>query len=139
MKHCTIKGCTEEANNVPLTLCNAHTDELRLSLDLAREALHRGLAASYRYYIRQGQIPGVEFQDVGRWRSYEVDQVVANSLTEAVEAITVSEVDQDGGDIDCYGFLDASYDIQVALAKLLGETLDTVTDAAITARKGNSR
>jgi hypothetical protein len=139
MKLCTELNCKEKANNVPLTLCNKHTDELRQRAQAERVARQRALAAEYKYYIPRGEISGVEFADEGQWRSYEVDQVLSNSLSEAVEDLTISEVDQDGGEITCYGFVDAPYDVQTAVATLLNETLDNVLDAAIAARKGNSR
>jgi hypothetical protein len=48
---------------------------------------------------------GVNYQDCGPWRSYGVDSF-GNSLEELMENATVFEVDQDGGELNCYGIDD---------------------------------
>ena len=54
---------------------------------------------------------GLEYQDEGPWRSYNLT-TNGSSLQELLDNATISEVDQDGGDLDYYGFNEASNKIQ---------------------------
>jgi hypothetical protein len=53
----------------------------------------------------------IEYRDNGPWRSYEL-QTHGDTRLELIENVTIAEVDQDGGELDCYGFDDASNEIQ---------------------------
>jgi len=70
--------------------------------------------ATYRYFIPDGDL-GVPFEDSGRWRSYEISGAAANSVKEFLDGISISEVDQDGGEIDTYGFDDAPGPVTAAI------------------------
>lgn len=58
---------------------------------------------SYKYRI-SGEL-GIDFQDEGRWRSYELD-AYGDTFEDLLDSAHISEVDQDGGVIDCYGIDD---------------------------------
>lgn len=53
---------------------------------------------------------GIDYADSGRWRSYELD-THGNSMDECEENASVSETDQDGGEIDIYSLKDASSEV----------------------------
>ena len=63
---------------------------------------------------------GISFQDAGPWRSYELS-ARGNTLEEMLEDATISETDQDGGTIDCYG-LNEYRTNGVGLARQAGNT-----------------
>ena len=44
----------------------------------------------------------IDYQDSGIWRSYELS-ASGNTLEEMLEDATISEIDQDGETLDCYG------------------------------------
>lgn len=50
---------------------------------------------------------GIDYADEGAWRSYEMT-THGDSLAELLENVTIAEIDQDGGELDCYGLGDAS-------------------------------
>lgn len=53
----------------------------------------------------------VDFADSGAWRSFQLT-THGSSLTELMTNATIAEIDQDGGDINCYDLEDASNEIQ---------------------------
>lgn len=55
----------------------------------------------------------VDFADAGPWRSYEL-YTEGNSLVELLGNATVTEVDQDGGELNCYEIGDASNEVAAA-------------------------
>ncbi len=93
----------------------AHREHLR-----RREADRAAtLRAQYKYVLLSGDY-GDDSDERG-WRSYTVHETVcANTLKEFFDAVTVSEVDQDGGDHACYGFEDAPAEVQAAICICAG-------------------
>ncbi len=73
---------------------------------------------SMKTFIQDGDL-GISYQDEGPWRSYEVVDCCGETPQDAVENLTVSEIDQDGGELDCYGFDDAPYEVQNKILKLM--------------------
>lgn len=59
----------------------------------------------YLMYIPKYSIDtelGIEYQDAGPWRSYHL-YASGDSIQELIEDSSISEIDQDGGELDCYG------------------------------------
>lgn len=56
---------------------------------------------------------GIDYRDSGRWRSYQL-YASGNSEAELMEDATISEIDQDGGDLATYGLEDASNEVHAA-------------------------
>ena len=59
----------------------------------------------------------IDFQDCGQWRSYHI-YTQGDTLQELIEDATISEIDQDGGELDCYGIEDTyqtSYGLTIAM------------------------
>ena len=61
---------------------------------------------------------GIEYQDSGPWRSYRIT-ASGNSVKEMIDDATVEEIDQDGGELDCYGLDDAPREVSDAAEKLI--------------------
>jgi hypothetical protein len=61
--------------------------------------------------IRIEQDMDISYQDAGPWRSYHLD-TYGNSVEELCENATIAEIDQDGGELDCYGYDDAWGEVQ---------------------------
>lgn len=75
----------------------------------------------YHFYIQEDL--GIDYQDAGPWRSYELvtygddkEQLLANA--------TIAEIDQDGGELDCYELCEAISDVAVAVEKLIDNELE---------------
>jgi len=56
---------------------------------------------------------GVSYQDAGPWRSYTLVSS-GDTLEELLNEASISEVDQDGGDLDCYSLADAPSEVETA-------------------------
>jgi len=69
----------------------------------------------YKYNIDQDL--GIEYRDCGKWRSYQLT-AQGNTIEELIESATISEVDQDGGEITCYDIGEGSEACEVAEALL---------------------
>ncbi len=54
----------------------------------------------YKYEMN-GDV-GVEYENEGQWRSYDIE-AYGDTEEEFFNNATISEVDQDGGEITCYG------------------------------------
>lgn len=61
---------------------------------------------------------GIEWQDAGPWRNYEI-QAHGSTYAELIEDATISEIDQDGGELNCYGINDASTSVALAAQKVI--------------------
>ena len=61
---------------------------------------------------------GIDFADAGPWRSYHLD-TSGDSFNEMIQNATVSEIDQDGGELDCYELRQASDEIETACLRLI--------------------
>lgn len=62
----------------------------------------------------------VEWRDSGKWRSYELT-THGDTVQQAIDNAAISEVDQDGGEIDTYGFDDASNEVQKAVMNVINK------------------
>jgi hypothetical protein len=105
--------CTKTARN-GRGECGDHILERKAQERKAHEDRIATTRSQYRYFLEAGDL-GIEYADEGAWRSYNVGEVCANTLKEFFDAVHVEEIDQDGGELDCYGFSDASYEIQRAI------------------------
>lgn len=65
---------------------------------------------------------GISYQDCGPWRSYHLE-TAGDSLEELIQNATVSEVDQDGGELDCYGLDDCSSQVEKVCLELIHEKI----------------
>lgn len=61
---------------------------------------------------------GVSYQDSGRWRSYQLE-TAGDTLEELVQNATVSEIDQDGGDLNTYSLDEACTEVEQACLKII--------------------
>lgn len=50
---------------------------------------------------------GIQYQDIPPWRSYEVS-AEGNTLEELLDECYISEIDQDGGELNTYHFTNGS-------------------------------
>ena len=76
----------------------------------------------YAKYYFYGDI-GLDYRDSGRWRSYELD-TCGDTLDELRENATIAEVDQDGGEINCYGYLDIpNNEVENAFERIVNDLL----------------
>jgi hypothetical protein len=64
----------------------------------------------YKYEL-EGDL-GISYQDEGPWRSYDVTEGYGNTEAEFLENINIAEIDQDGGELTCYGYEDAPGSVQ---------------------------
>ena len=123
----TCQKCSEPANNVTMTLCNAHIDELRKN-ELARHTARiAAIKLEYPYYIP-------DYTDVGEgdrryFTSFQVTDAKAKTVNDFLENIIISEIDQDGGEVDCITFDDAPLLVQAAILRLAGLTWQEVAAA----------
>jgi hypothetical protein len=69
-----------------------------------------------KYQIKDGDL-GIEYADHGPWRSYEISEASGLTKDELLNNLTVSEVDQDGGELRCYGYHDAPFEVQQVILK----------------------
>ena len=60
----------------------------------------------------------IEYRDSEQWRSYSFS-CSGNSLGSCLSDVTVSETDQDGGELGCYGFDEASSEAQEKIVKAI--------------------
>ncbi len=65
---------------------------------------------------------GINYQDEPPWRSYQLT-TLGDGITELIEEACISEVDQEGGDLACYGLNEASDDVREAAEDMILETL----------------
>ncbi len=130
MKTCKMHGCTERANNVSMTKCNAHVDAFRAAENEFTQATERLLRASVPYFIPQldcGQID----EDCGQFLNCDVSSTQAETLAEFREDLQYSAVDQDGGEAYVGGWDDAPLNVREAIARALGNgiTVDDIETA----------
>lgn len=53
---------------------------------------------------------GISYQDAGPWRSYHLT-AIGGTIEEAIEDASISEIDQDGGELCTYALEDAPEDV----------------------------
>ena len=64
---------------------------------------------------------GIDWQDSGQWRSFNL-YATGDSMKELIEEACISEIDQDGGELNSYGLEHASNEVfKEALAMLKSE------------------
>ena len=63
---------------------------------------------------------GVDYKDVPPGRNYEL-YTWGNSIEECIENASISEIDQDGGELDTYIFYDATNNVKAAVMKIITE------------------
>lgn len=114
MNPCLVKDCGKPANNFARNLCDEHAAEVRETRRLSDAKRLATERAKWRYFIPDGDL-GVLHEDEGRWRSYDIVDAYGNTPEEFLENLSVSEVDQDGGEIDTYGYSDAPGKVQWAI------------------------
>jgi hypothetical protein len=68
---------------------------------------------------------GVNYQDCGPWRSYSFN-TFGSTLEELWDNATVSEIDQDGGEIDCYGAGEAPMEVFNMIEKIINEAFGSM-------------
>ena len=66
---------------------------------------------------------GVDFADEGPWRSWYLT-TEGSTLKECLDNASIAEVDQDGGDLDCYGIDDAPSEVYNVCVYLIQRKLD---------------
>lgn len=71
-----------------------------------------------KYYIEEDL--GISYQDSGPWRSYSIS-AGGDNIDELMEDVTISETDQNGGELDCYGLDAASNDVYEIVVDLLNK------------------
>ena len=62
-----------------------------------------------------------EYRDAGPWRSYSME-TEGHHHHDLIDNCTIAEIDQDGGELDCYGIWDAPY-------KVTREALSIIEDS----------
>lgn len=63
---------------------------------------------------------GINYQDCGVWRSYQLE-TYGDTMEELWDNAVIAEIDQDGGELDCYGMGEAPSDVYEAADKLIKE------------------
>lgn len=119
MSKCACRVCGAESVNGTGDLCGTHVAEL-IAYRRAQEADRLATArAVWRYYVPDGDL-GVSHADCDAWRSYVIADARGHSVAEFLEALSISEVGQNGEDFDTYGFGDASLEVQTAILNAAG-------------------
>ena len=62
----------------------------------------------------------VDYQDAGPWRCYSFF-THGDTIEQLVENGTIAEIDQDGGEIDCYSLENAPNDVIEAAIQLIAK------------------
>jgi len=119
------KHCKKPANNVGNDLCNDHIDALRKEIR-EKEQLRIAEIKKTHFYIPDGT-------DVGEgdgyvFTSFQVNDAIGVTIEEFLESVTISEIDQDGGDVDCLNFWDAPTDVQDIILDLAGIKWDDIKE-----------
>lgn len=63
---------------------------------------------------------GVNYQDEGPWRSYQLT-THGSDLFDLLDNATIEEVDQDGGELNSYGINEASLEVYSAAQILIAQ------------------
>jgi len=61
---------------------------------------------------------GIDYADCGAWRSYHLN-TFGTTQEELRENATISEIDQDGGELNCYGLEEARNDVEKAVEGII--------------------
>jgi hypothetical protein len=71
----------------------------------------------------------IDFADEGPWRSFHMD-TQGETLVELINNATITEIDKDGGELNCYGIPDADPNTVEAVFDVLELVLRTSGIAA---------
>ena len=66
---------------------------------------------------------GIDYRDSGPWRYYSLI-TAGDTLSELMNNAVISEVDQDGGELNSYGLDNASNEIQDKVLELLTKEIE---------------
>jgi len=83
------------------------------------------MSTKVKFYFDEDM--GIFHQDCGPWRSYQL-YFAGNNLQEILEDMTISEIDQDGGELNCYGIDDAENEVQKAAYQIIEDTIGSVNN-----------
>lgn len=111
--------CGKDAVNVTGDLCDEHLAEFKKQQEKKRWDDLATAKYLHRYYMPDSDLE-TEWRDAGPWRSYHVSECAAETLKEFFEELTISEIDQDGGDLDVYGYADAPRAVQLEILGMMG-------------------
>ncbi len=67
----------------------------------------------------------VEYQDEGPWRSFDL-KAEGNSYEQILDDAAIFEIDQDGGELRCYGLSEASEEVRAAAMKVIEGMKDQI-------------
>jgi len=70
---------------------------------------------------------GIDYADCGPWRSYHL-YAIGDTEREMREDASITEIDQDGGELNCYGLEDARLEVENAVTILIKEKLGLPTE-----------
>lgn len=73
-----------------------------------------------KHFVIDDKEMGIIHQDAGPWRSYHLT-CSGNSMPEMLQDVSITEVDQDGGDIATYGLEDACEEVRIRACHLIDE------------------
>lgn len=65
---------------------------------------------------------GIDWQDAGPWRSYGVESY-GDTVADVMANAVIYELDQDGGELNCYALYDANMDVREAAKKAILEAI----------------
>lgn len=82
-----------------------------------------------KYKLKDSTDLGIDWADVGPWRSYEVSNAEGSNLEEMLASAQISEIDQDGGDLNNYGIEKAGREVANSVEELCREEI-RLTDLA---------
>lgn len=66
---------------------------------------------------------GIDYADSGPWRSYDLNTHGTN-YDELLANATIAEIDQDGGDLACYGYDGCSNEVAIAVEEAIKAALE---------------
>ena len=102
--HCKLKSV-----NVGGDLCDYHLSELVAFNRKEQEERIKQIRTTH-YYIPDNTDVGEGTRHV--WSGFVVYDALGKTIKEFLDSMSISEVDQDGGDLDTLGFWDAPSEVQ---------------------------
>lgn len=106
--------------------CTPHIDSLREATIRKRADWLATMQATYKYFIPDDTVFGEGDREY--FTNYTVSGAQGNTIKEFLDGVTVSETDQDGGEVgDVCGFDEASGKLQLAILRYVGLTWEDVT------------
>lgn len=68
---------------------------------------------------------GIMYQDAGPWRSYALE-AYGDTEEEVLDNAYIYEIDQDGGELNCYNVSSANSEVERVAMKLINEKLKNI-------------